>query len=271
MSILLLVVGAIAVVVGVGMAAFGIPINEFSFGNTLIVAGITAASGGLIVIGLGAAVGQLHRIAEALAARNAIAEAHAFEVPLEAPVAAAPPARIPFPPKPKAEPAVNEPVEPPPVEPEQAVPSEAPSLRNPEGPPLALEDEVSLSPKHPAPEPAPTEFMPPRSPPPREETPASNFDAMWPAEPETPRAPLAEAEPAPSAAEPPPAPETKPETSEPPAEREVRNVAILKSGVVDGMAYTLYVDGSIEAELPNGTLHFASIEELRGHLEKNAS
>lgn len=46
--------------------------------------------------------------------------------------------------------------------------------------------------------------------------------------------------------------------------------AVLKSGVVDGMGYTLYVDGSIEAELPEGTLRFASINELRSHLEKNA-
>ena len=29
------------------------------------------------------------------------------------------------------------------------------------------------------------------------------------------------------------------------------------------MGYTLYVDGSIEAELPQGTLRFASINELR--------
>jgi hypothetical protein len=47
-----------------------------------------------------------------------------------------------------------------------------------------------------------------------------------------------------------------------------RAAAILKSGVVDGMGYTLYVDGSIEAELPQGTLRFASIEELRSHLER---
>ncbi len=47
-------------------------------------------------------------------------------------------------------------------------------------------------------------------------------------------------------------------------------VAILKSGVVDGMGYTLYVDGSIEAELPQGTLRFASINELREHLTKNS-
>jgi hypothetical protein len=49
-----------------------------------------------------------------------------------------------------------------------------------------------------------------------------------------------------------------------------RAAAILKSGVVDGMGYTLYVDGSIEAELPQGTLRFASINELRSHLAKNS-
>ncbi len=51
---------------------------------------------------------------------------------------------------------------------------------------------------------------------------------------------------------------------------ERRTVAILKSGVVDGMGYTLYVDGSIEAELPQGTLRFASINDLREHLEKTS-
>jgi hypothetical protein len=53
-------------------------------------------------------------------------------------------------------------------------------------------------------------------------------------------------------------------------EREQEPPAVLKSGVVDGMGYTLYVDGSIEAELPDGTLRFASITELRAHLERNA-
>jgi hypothetical protein len=46
-------------------------------------------------------------------------------------------------------------------------------------------------------------------------------------------------------------------------------VAILKSGVIDGMGYTLYTDGSIEAQLSEGVMRFASIEELRVHLEKN--
>jgi hypothetical protein len=47
-------------------------------------------------------------------------------------------------------------------------------------------------------------------------------------------------------------------------------VSVLKSGVVDGMAYTLYSDGSIEAELPQGTLRFGSITELRNHIEQTA-
>ena len=46
--------------------------------------------------------------------------------------------------------------------------------------------------------------------------------------------------------------------------------AILKSGVVDGMAYTLYTDGSIEAKLPEGTIKFGSVAELRAHIESNS-
>ncbi len=48
-------------------------------------------------------------------------------------------------------------------------------------------------------------------------------------------------------------------------------VSVLKSGVVDGMAYTLYSDGSIEAQLPQGTLRFGSIADLRSHIEQHAS
>jgi hypothetical protein len=47
-----------------------------------------------------------------------------------------------------------------------------------------------------------------------------------------------------------------------------RGPAILKSGVIDGMPYTLYADGSIEAQLPQGTVKFASVDALRAHLEK---
>jgi len=43
---------------------------------------------------------------------------------------------------------------------------------------------------------------------------------------------------------------------------------ILKSGVVGGMAYTLYSDGSIQAELPDGVLRFTSLQELRDHVAR---
>jgi hypothetical protein len=60
------------------------------------------------------------------------------------------------------------------------------------------------------------------------------------------------------------------ETSPASAADEMRPPAILKSGVVDGMAYTLYADGSIEAQLPQGTVRFGSIAELRSHIENNS-
>jgi hypothetical protein len=46
-------------------------------------------------------------------------------------------------------------------------------------------------------------------------------------------------------------------------------LSVLKSGIVDGMAYTLYSDGSIEAQLPQGILRFGSISELRAHIEQD--
>jgi hypothetical protein len=56
-----------------------------------------------------------------------------------------------------------------------------------------------------------------------------------------------------------------PRAEEPPA------VTVLKSGIVDGMAYSLYSDGSIEAQMPEGMMRFASIDELRSHLEQRSS
>jgi hypothetical protein len=44
----------------------------------------------------------------------------------------------------------------------------------------------------------------------------------------------------------------------------------LKSGVIEGMAYTLYSDGSVEADLPVGIVHFASIAEWRAHMQAHA-
>lgn len=312
MSVLLYVVGATAVMVGVGMVAFGIPINEFSFGNTLIGAGITAATGGLIILSLGVVAGQLHKLADAIAARPPARPGRALdaaEAPAEPPVAAAPSPRAATPPaRPKsAEPPARDPFEhrPAPSAPlgtdEPASASFAPSLRNPEAPPLAVDDDVSLSPdtpraggRHPLP-PGANGGMSEHGHPfqqawrgsPRDVSPP-NFDTMWPAESRPSRGPASEppavrSEGVPREPMPPLPPSREPAPSSPGLREPApplpgaespptppRAVAVLKSGVVDGMGYTLYVDGSIEAELPQGTLRFASIEELRTHLEKNS-
>jgi hypothetical protein len=43
---------------------------------------------------------------------------------------------------------------------------------------------------------------------------------------------------------------------------------VVRSGIIAGMAYTLYSDRSIEAELPAGTVRFGSIEELQEHVKR---
>jgi hypothetical protein len=41
---------------------------------------------------------------------------------------------------------------------------------------------------------------------------------------------------------------------------------VYRSGVIDGMAYSLFMDGSIEAELPTGRVKFTTIDELQQYL-----
>lgn len=296
MSVLLFSVGTFALVAGLVMVGFGIPINEFSFGNTLISAGTTAAVGGLIIIALGVTVGQLRRIAESLAGDLPARYTQPMDL-VEATDASSPASgiadRIPFPPRPRSETPLRK-MGSLPGDPTNTASDDgydqfaAPTLPNPEEAPMAVEDEISLSPPQPSGGSAPTADVrgpagrgqepatgwkpsPPSTPPvgspPRPLQPAK-FDAMWPAEAKSPRSSVSDDAKLSSA----PARETFPPVSkrpEPEAQKP-RAVAILKSGVVDGMGYTLYVDGSIEAELPQGTLRFASINELRSHLEKNS-
>jgi len=296
MAVLLFSVGTLALVAGLVMVGFGIPINEFSFGNTLISAGTTAAVGGLIIIALGVAVGQLRRIAESLA--GDLPARYTQPMDLVGATGTSSPAtgipdHIPNPSRPKSETPFRK-MGSLPGAPTNAASDDdydrfaAPTLPNPEEAPMAVEDEISLSPPQPSGGSAPTADVrspagrgqepatswkpsaastPPVGSPPRPLQPAK-FDAMWPAEAKSPRSSVSD-DAKPSSA---PARETfppVPKRPEPEAQKP-RAVAILKSGVVDGMGYTLYVDGSIEAELPQGTLRFASINELRSHLEKNS-
>ena len=103
---------------------------------------------------------------------------------------------------------------------------------------------------------------------PQRPAPEAAFDTIWPPERRADKTePQPDAESAPPAAARPNGDATH--RTEPPKADKIP-VSILKSGVVDGMAYTLYTDGSIEAELAQGVVRFGSIEELRNHLEKGA-
>ena len=224
--------------------------------------------------------------------------------------AAAAPARIPFPPKPVTGPApLPEPaVATPRVLPEDAalerLREKFPTLVRLENAPVVEDADVSLSPK---PSVRSDEVVteansavarqtngatPPRIEPRLEvqARPASrpaqakNFEAFWPKKQRPGQEVPAPAAEQPAAQQPlpvepvltpepvqfqfrEPAPEPRPVA---PAPEAPTTISVLKSGVVDGMAYTLYSDGSIEAQLPQGMLRFGSITELRNHIEQSA-
>jgi hypothetical protein len=351
-------VGLMVTAAGLLTVGFGIPINAFSLGNTLIISGTVATASGLILIGLAAVHSQLRRIAEAVRSKTPVRAVEKTEAVMPAPRVSPEPA----------------PIQPPLPEPVAAEPPRAPEPRAPEPPPYAppeprfpataseaspgpldwlrakskpvttpvpsalvppamseppmveLTDEAPLSPRSPQrlsmpaaleaaldpkawspnhdggsqePRPAPqqaAQSMPRATPqvePPKEK---ERFDLVWPdrgaapapSEPklETKPEPVPEQrEPAPEKREPaldmplPPIP-ARPRETRPATERRMpeilrkpiaeRGPTILKSGVIDGMPYTLYADGSIEAQLPHGMVKFASVDALRAHLEKQS-
>ena len=264
MYVVVLVLGFAAVAAGIAAVGLGFSIKEFSLGGTLLIAGTTAFVGGLMMIAVAGAIRELRRIAEALAIRPAPRLLRPGE-PFDAygPGAFRPPAgspRVPMPaPMPAPTPGPAEAsgsaevelrfAEPPPaLQAEGAAAAEPPAvIETPETVPLSPE---ARSQEQPQPEPDLHQAEPQRRAP---------FDAIWPPRDQAPAVLGAGEEEAPLRDED-RADEAKPE---PP-----HAVSILKSGVVDGMAYTLYSDGSIEAELPSGTVRFASITELREHLAK---
>jgi hypothetical protein len=298
MSVTLLAFGILIAVAGLAAAGFGISINELPLGHTLIVTGAIGLAAGLQLIGLSAAVADLAAIRKSLLARLAPRQARSAE----------PAAATPLLPEPKAierAPSDSPTVTPAPVEvsasviermrsniprPERTVPVADNVPLSPNGSQSAAHVEpVSPTPARSNGAASETTVREPRldflfRPKPARPAPTETFDNMWPkrsgrADPATapayqeapvsaepvrasdPSGPIVAQEPAdalPSESAPPPAPEFG------------RSVAILKSGVVDGMAYTLYADGSIEAQLPQGTVRFGSIAELRAHIENNA-
>jgi hypothetical protein len=111
----------------------------------------------------------------------------------------------------------------------------------------------------------------------------SRFDAIWPSDRRREPEKRAESEFAPPVRPPErrPPPPVPPLVAPPPAPRPAmpapdsasahseKQPSILKSGMIDEMSYTLFTDGSIEAQMPDGTMRFGSIDELRRHLEQH--
>ena len=274
--ILLLIAGIGVILAGFAAIAFGIPVKEFGFGNTLILTGTIGACTGLIMISLAIVIREIRHFTPADAEREPAAMPplpRREQPPLEdkAPDAATAPASRPLfsrdqPVADRADAAApwqedsgrdQEADAPAAVEP----PPEEPKRRNLLFSSTRRERERAEAERG-AQAPSPAASRP-------------SFAESWPAaertRPELPRRP---------ALFPDVAPEEKliperyvapaPTRREAPAAPAASDVTVLKSGVVDGMAYSLYSDGSIEAQMPEGMMRFGSIDELREHLDQRS-
>jgi hypothetical protein len=293
MVIVSLIAGIGLLLAGILAIAFGIPVKEFSFGNTLILVGTVSACSGILMIGLWIVIRELRAIARRLGP-GAAAELRAATTPppaLTAVLGDQAPEDGGFlfgRDQPATDPGHAGPAAPPPWHEEAASRdrgrSDAPVVPEPPEPAPAVKPKRNLlfsssSRKEreraqtrtgdaPAADPGTPPAITPAPAEPSESPPAT-FDDAWP-KPERSRTldPARRSGRAPStfadanagsasADRPPPAARSE----DPPP------VTVLKSGVVDGMAYSLYSDGSIEAQMPEGMMRFASIDELRAHLD----
>ena len=286
MALALLIVGIFAVLAGLLAILFGYTVREFSVGSTLIISGTLGVCTGLLLVGLHLLLLELRGIARRLAA--GLAAPSEVRVRPVLPGLAIPGAPAPEPAL--ASPAKVEPAPPPaagaPPWQSEAATRERPRIELPEAPTPAAAPEAprrrnllfaSTSRKERERAEAKVTEGPPLPPqeefaaPAAQDVPPASFDDAWP-KPERMRPP----EPPVTARRPPPrSPSTfaeaappQPPAPEPAAAPEQPPVTVLKSGVVDGMAYSLYSDGSIEAQMPEGMMRFASIDELRAHLDQ---
>ena len=287
MIVALQIVGMVAVLVGLVTIGVGIPVKEFSFGNTLILSGTVGMCTGLILLGLSVVATELKLVTRRLAAgprpasgdpraRAALpfpgAEASPASMASAEPSMAPPVAPAPWQePHMQAEPVPPAPPPPPPQKSKRNLMFESNVRKDRERAAAAAGEPASAEPGAP----------PPPVPPPAEPAapPPATFEDAWPkadrgrpgdvppqrrgnrltAQPAEQKAAAGTERPAPPP--PPPAPPPAPQT-------EATGVTVLKSGVVDGMVYSLYSDGSIEAQMPEGMMRFASIDELRAHLDQ---
>jgi hypothetical protein len=297
MMVVMFVAGIGCLLAGLLAIGFGIPVKEFSFGNTLILSGAVAACTGLVILGLWAVVRELKSIVQPLGPGMPSESAGTVLQP----TAGTPPPRLQAPegggflfsrdqtaaegaesdahpsassPAPwRGEAAARSARSDLPREPAEAAPAAKPrrnlmfssSSRRERERAQARAADASATDLGPAPAAAPP--FPETS-----EAPPVTFDDAWPI------SERSRATEAPDQRRSGRAPSTfseatsgtAAETRSPPVQRSEDQppVTVLKSGVVDGMAYSLYSDGSIEAQMPEGMMRFASIDELRSHLDQ---
>lgn len=309
--IALLIGGTVVLCIGLLTVVFGIPIKEFSFGNTMILAGAVVSCTGLVLMGLYFVGREFRNLTRRLEAGVPAAVAPSHEVEAVASPRSLPPREDTL--FPRNQPQDRDEFASLPRHDDRA---HAPSPLESSAPPAAWQDHP-LTRRHPAP---PAEsFDPPAEPverparrnimfsshrrgetkgndaPPRDLSPPSDdgdhrppaeddhphrepepeadnpFESAWPQSnrlrPES--SPVRNGRAAPSSDDR-DAPEPARERFQPPRRADASSVTIVKSGVVDSMAYSLYSDGSIEAQMPEGMVRFASIDELRAHLDERS-
>jgi len=277
MMIGMLVAGIGCLLAGLLAIGFGIPINEFGLGNTLILAGAITACSGLVILSLWVVVRELKSIAwqfgsvPGLDLTGSASQRAALPRPVGAEGGGTTPHADSMddertggpPPLPPSAPWVEEAATSdrqmapePPAKPRRNLMFSSTSRRERERI-QALADDASVAEPRAAAGIAPTAEV--------NEVPPASFDDAWP---KSERARPADGLPQRRVARTPSTFSEPAATRQPPALDSQPPVTVLKSGVVDGMAYSLYSDGSIEAQMPEGMMRFASIDELRAHLDQ---
>lgn len=266
--IVLLAAGIGVCILGLLAIGFGIPISDSSFGNALLIAGVVVLCTGLVLLGMWLVARELSNLTKLVLGQGTQPvrqpapprSAAAFPAPpaSAAPVVAHPgtdsaaPAMAPWadeaaararpqapPPPPEVRPVEPEPAPPPPV-------PDRPARRNLLFASKRRDKEEQATP-------------PPKAA--LDAEPKVSFDNAWPS---PARGNGAAERPEASVA-----PASEPVTAEPAKPDLPPGVTVMKSGVVDGMAYTLYSDGSIEAQFAGESpIRFASFDALRAHVEQ---
>jgi hypothetical protein len=269
MMIGVLVAGIGCLLAGFVAIGFGIPINEFGLGNTLILAGSVAACSGLIILSLCAAVRELKGVAGQPGSSRPADPKRDTSQPVALPrpteSASVAPHTDPF----GGEASDGLPPSPPWVQDTGARDRprhDAPSAPAPEAPAKPRRNLMFSSSRRertaPRPGEEPAADLRPSAAADVDAMPPPAFEDAWR------KSRPAEGPPQRHPARLPATPGEPAAPRQPPAMENQPTVTVLKSGVVDGMAYSLYSDGSIEAQMPEGMMRFASIDELRAHLDQ---